>query len=99
MYSDFGWPRPGFVFIDCGTAPDGRVISIPLRERFPGSGLPSISSAELTRVCVAAWARFWEALHWLDFEARTEALVIQQRANQILLTAFGIEEEEFEEVD
>ena len=42
------YQRPGVVFIDCGIAEDGRVRSIPLRERFPGSGLPSISSAELS---------------------------------------------------
>ena len=43
-------------------AESGRVRSIPLRERFPGSGLPSISSAELSRVCIANWSRFFEQL-------------------------------------
>ena len=75
--------RQGFVYSSSGIAADGRVLSTPLRAR--GAGLPSIELRELERCCIEAWKRFFEGLHWRAFEDRTEELVCQQKANQVLV--------------
>ena len=58
MYSDWFGRRPPvpYVYIHCGIAEDGRVRSIPLRERY--GGLPSISSVDLSELCIRHWETF-----------------------------------------